>query len=245
MEDFNVDQDVNQNENQDQGFTFKVGGREYDADAAKVKIENADNFIETLKQEKADQAALLQELQAKLDKATKVEEALAKLQSNQDQDNTQSEPKTPVYSEEKLEEVASKKLQELLEKQQSESTRKQREAIAIDTFNETKAKLAEVYGDKLQDTMAAKAEELGCSVEDLVQMAKDPVQSKFLLNSMKATAPVSENTPSNSFNTPAFNREAPDKMVESWKGATSTTIMDALEKKGARFKRDEHLTYTH
>jgi len=62
---------------------FTAGGREYTAEDAQKKIENADQFIETLKTEKGDLAdkyskmeIQLQELTSRLDTSLKLEQAL-------------------------------------------------------------------------------------------------------------------------------------------------------------------------
>lgn len=71
---------------------FQIGDRQYDAESAKTKIENADNHIQRIEQENARMRQEMEQLKAKASQAATVEDALAALQQQQPQQPTQQAP---------------------------------------------------------------------------------------------------------------------------------------------------------
>ena len=63
---------------------------------------------------------------------------------------------------------------------------------------------------------------------------------KLLLNEMRVAPPKTDATPSGSFNSAILNTGTPERHLESWKGASSSNIMEALNKAGATYKRQTY-----
>jgi len=147
-------------------FNLQVGDRTYDSeDAVKKKIEHADSHISTLEQELADAKARLERAEQEAEKAKVFEEQLTS-KDNKEEATTKSESvDVERLVEEKLSAMESKKLQE-------------------DTFASTQKALIDRFGaENLDSAIAEQLEkaDAGITLEDAIQMASDPKQSKLLL----------------------------------------------------------------
>lgn len=227
-------QDQENNQNQADQLTFKVGERSFDAESAATKIEAADSHIRTIEQENQEYKDRLAALEAQVAQSTKIDEALAKLQQQPTQES-QAQGVTPSVSEEQIGAIAAKQMEEYLANQKLEEDRKAAETLAEQTFRETGEALASMYGDKVDDAVKAKAESLGINPNDLYEMARSPKTAKVLLETLKVNSPVNQATPSGSFNTSGIPHKAPEKFVDKSKGYTSSTILAALEQAGAKY----------
>jgi len=215
-------------------LTFSVGERSFNAESAATKIEAADNHIKTIEQENQEYKDRLAALEAQVAQSTKIDDALAKLQQQQSQES-QATDVTPSVSEEQIGAIATKQMEEYLAQQRAAEQQKAAETLAETTFRETSKVLEQQYGDKVNEAVQAKAAELGCTMADMDRLAKDPIQSKLLLESMKASTPVNQATPSGSFNTAGIPHAAPERHMDYSKRITSSTILDALDRAGAKY----------
>jgi hypothetical protein len=229
------DQDQGQPNAGDQ-LTFKVGDREFDANSAATKIGAADEHISRIEQENAEFKARLAEMEAKVEQSTKLDDALAQLKAQQQiPQESQTTPETTGVSEEQIGAIATRQIEEHLAAQRAAENAKAQQDLAARTYNETGAALEQIYGDKTNEAMAAKAAELGVSTNELYGMAKSPATAKMLLDSMKASVPASQATPSGSINTSASYHNAPEKFMEYGGNITSSNIVEALKKAEATY----------
>lgn len=215
-------------------LTFSVGERSFNAASAATKIEAADSHIKTIEQENQEYKDRLAALEAQVAQSTKIDDALAKLQQQQSQESQATEV-TPSVSEEQIGAIATKQMEEYLAKQRAAEQQRAAETLAETTFRETGEQLTAIYGDKTDEAMASKAKELGISSQAIFEMAKNPATAKMLLESMKASTPVNQATPSGSFNTAGIPHAAPEKHMDYSKRITSSTILDALNRAGAKY----------
>ncbi len=216
-------------------LSFSVGDRVFDAESAAKKIQAADQHIETIQSENQSYKERLAALEAQVAQATKIEEALAKLTPQQQAQDSQSSEVTPSVSEEQIGAIATKQMEEYLAKQRAEAAQKAAQELAERTFQETGEKLTAIFGDKVDEAMAAKATELGVSKVEIYEMAKNPTTANMLVATMKGPESANQATPSGSFNTASIPSNAPDKHLDYGKRVTSTDILSALEKAGARY----------
>ncbi|MGL1886321.1 MAG: hypothetical protein OCD76_07380 [Reichenbachiella sp.] len=216
-------------------LTFNVGDRSFDAESAATKIAAADNHITTIESENQGYKDTIAALEAQVAQGTKIDEALAKLNTQQQSQESQTPEVTPSVSEEQIGAIATKQIEDFLANQRVEQNQASALELAQKTFQETGEKLTAIYGDKTDEAMAAKAVELGISTTQIFEMAKNPATANMLLASMKASNPVNQAAPSGSFNTSGIPHAAPDKFVDYSKGVTSSSVMEALQKAGATY----------
>lgn len=222
--------DVNSEQGNDQ-LTFKVGERSYDAESAAVKISNGDTHITTLETEAQESRDKIASLEAKLSQSTQLDDALNRLKNpQQEPQESLSEPVTAGVSEERIGEIANKQIETLLAERKVQADQASSDALALQTFNETKEVLEKQYGDKVAEAIKAEAIKLNCTVEDIDSMAKNPIQAKLLLASMKVGVPANDATPSGSFNTASFSQQKQEGDPNWYKGS-SNTIMQELQRR--------------
>lgn len=225
MESFNTDQSVEQEQTQDQKVTFKVGDREYDPEAAAKKISSADEHIQRIEAENAELRARAEKALTEDQVQAKIEEALQKL--NASKPESRSEEPTSSFDPEKLStaarEAALQALQEEREKEQAMAAKQTQEQL----FKETQARLAAVYGDKIDEAIAEKT---GIPLADALQMAKHPTQSKVLLKALGIDEKSKPSlSPSGSVNTVSLGRTSqPKSPFEGKDRITNKDIIDAL-----------------
>lgn len=210
---FNTDHSGEQEQAQDQRVTFNVGDRQYDVDSATKKITAADEHIQRLEAERAQEKQKIAELEAQLAASTKLEDALQKLKA--DNQESQSNEVTPSFDPETLSKAAQEAALAALQRQRDEEEKLQKKNLEDQTFKETQAKLAAVYG---KDIDLAIQEKAGISVEKAMQMARDPETSKILLQIMSVdnARPSLEPLGSTSLNTPKEDKifKAPPQTVK-------------------------------
>ena len=224
MESFNTDQSVQQEQPTDQ-LTFKVGEREFNAEAAAKKITAADEHIARIERENQEYREKMAALEAQVQQSTKLEDALQKLQSA-DQPESRSQDNTTSFDPEKLSQTAKEAALQALQEQEQARALQEQKAIAERTFNETKAALAAIYGENLDEAVQQHA---GVSLQTAIKMAQDPEQSKALLKLMKVESKPSA-TPSSDINTLALSKRVdPNKpLFEGGKAPTNKQIVDIL-----------------
>lgn len=172
--------------NQEDKPLFSVDGRDYDKEAAVKKIESADGFINTLKTESQDKDAQIALLQAQLDQATKLEEALASLKSQSSTEQTTTDTTTPVDTSAIMQQL-SKQLEQQVSSTFSEKEMQQ-QALSNEkeSMNAAKAIFGGAYNAKLRERASA----LGMTDADIVQEAKtNPAKFKELFGLNKKAQP--------------------------------------------------------
>lgn len=227
---------------QDQGteqptdqLTFKVGEREFNAEQAAIKINAADEHIKRIEEENANFKAQLASTAAQLEQSTKIDEALAKLNNQQQSQESQANTGTPAVSEEQIGAIASRQIQEYIVAEQAKAQEAQAVQLAQSTFQETGEKLVSMYGDKVDEVVKEKAVELGVPEASLYEMAKSPDTAKLLLQTLGTSKSANSAAPSGSFNTSSIPHGAPDRFVDYSKGITSSNVLDALHQANATY----------
>jgi len=231
MPDFSTDQTANQSNNEqttDQ-LTFKVGEREYSAEAAATKIAASDEHINRIEAENAEIRASLEAVQLDNKSRMSVEEALKQLQNPAETQESQTHPSTEGMSVEQIGEIASKQLKVLMDAQTLEASEQAAKDKALSTFESTKGVLEKQFGDKTEEVMNTKAKEMGVSIDHLITLASDPVTSSLLLQSMKVRSPVTQANPSSSFNTSSLGNVPAPSDNPTWYKGSSTDIMKELQ----------------
>jgi hypothetical protein len=232
----NPDQGTEQQADQ---LTFKVGDREFNAESAATKIENADNHISKIEQENAEFKARLAAMEAQLEQSTKIDEALQtmKLQQSNTTENVQPEQHTTGLSEEQIAEITQRKMEEYLASQTAKQQQDAAQALADKTFTETAETLRSIYGESVDEAVSKKASELGVPPAELFNMAKSPATAKLLLETMTPKKASSDTTPSGGYNTSGLYGTTEPSFLKGHEGKslTSSTILDVLKEHGANY----------
>jgi len=182
---------------------FSVGERTYDADAAKTKIINADNHISTIETENSTLKQQLADAQAKLDQATKLDDALAKFQGNQQMQTPTDPTSTPASVD-----VEALKQAILLEAQQTAVNQVTAFKVnEMEQANQTESIQAaqKMFGSDYEAKLREKGASMGMNDEAIQTMAKsNPVLFKqaFSLNGNPKQQSVN---PDGSVNTTSFD----------------------------------------
>jgi hypothetical protein len=162
-------------------------------DALKA-LANSQAFIPQLLQEKKTVEEELKQLREQASKAASIEEVLSKLTANTEKKPEDETPPASGLSAEAVAELVRKELQAVSSKTQQEKN-----------LAEVNNSLKQKFGDKAKEVLAAKAAELGSSVEELGELSKkSPAMVLALFNSQKHT--ITPTTPS-SFNLPRTSSE--------------------------------------
>lgn len=179
MNSFDTDQSVTNEPTPDQA-TFKVGDREFNVESASKKITAADAHIATLEAEAAEARQKLAAMEAQVAQSMKLEDALQKL-NNASLTEVRASESTTSFDTEKLTEAAKQAALDVLTQREQENHAKSLAELQQKTFAETKKTLSSIYGDNVDKAIT---EKLGIPVEQALDMAKDPVQSKVLLSAL-------------------------------------------------------------
>lgn len=157
--------------NQDQGAAplFTVGDRSYDAESAQKKILNADTHISTIEQDNQSLKQQLADAQAKLDQATKLDEALAKLQGNQMQTPTPNSDSPAPMDIEALKTALLKEAQDAAVN--SVSSYRQQEIADVNSKDSISA-AQRMFGSDYETKLREKGASLGLDDTAIVSMAK-------------------------------------------------------------------------
>jgi hypothetical protein len=154
---FNTDT-TNQNNTSSNNLSDKVSelvgeGKKYATEAEALNaLVHAQTHISTIETEN-------QTLREKLDNAKKVEDVLSKLDAQVDNATTNTQQEVdPVDIDALLEEKL---------------TLREKQAVQINNKNSVNSKMVEMFGDKAQDQMLTKANELGMTVEQMQATAEN------------------------------------------------------------------------
>lgn len=157
-----------QEDQPDQKVTFKVGDREYDAEAAAKKISSADDFIEKLLQEKRDVEAQLEEARKQATGQTKLDEALELMRKQQAVSTEQPSQETPAVDQSALMEMVRKLAQEeaksTYETESQRITRERNEQASLQAAKER-------YGDSFGNILLERGQHLGMTKEEVQELA--------------------------------------------------------------------------
>lgn len=184
-----TNQENQQDDNQDNSVTFKVGDREYDVNSAAKKISSADEHITKIQEENKTYQTKLAELEAQVNQSLKLEEALAKLNSKKDNESGEQDDKgnTTSIDPEKLSELVKQTTKDLLKEEENAKLEVQRQTLSEETLEATKKALADTYGGPNVDKAIKEAGIEGLDVDKAMEMAKDPTLSKVLLKLMNVS----------------------------------------------------------
>lgn len=148
---------------------------------AQQSWQSAQNFIKDTVTEKKSLESRIQELEAKLNQSTKLEDALAQLKTKEESPVTEEQPQqatetTPQLDMEQLE-------QQLTEKILSKLTASQQQEVFTRNQEESINAAQSVYGSAYEDKLREAAQELGMSDEDIIKEAQaNPKRFKKLFN---------------------------------------------------------------
>ena len=139
---------------------LQVGDRTYSsADDVVKKIQHADQHISTIEQQNQSYLQQIEELQAKLAEASKVDQVLETLKNQGTTEPKSAEPTQPVNPTDLVDQV----VQTLDQRSQAEKVK--------DNVKAAEAKMQEVYGDKWLEVAQQKAKELGMTMGQVDAMA--------------------------------------------------------------------------
>lgn len=185
-------------------------------------------FIPTLMSEKKTLEQELATLREQASKAASIEDVLSKLTANNEKKPEEQTPPASGLSAEAVAELVRRELQAVNSQTQAKAN-----------YDNVQNTLKQKFGDKVRESVAAKAQELGTTVEQLGELAKSsPAMVLALFNTAK---PSSTPTPPSSINLPRTaadtGLEAPTKSLLL--GATSRDQKEYLMKvKAAVHKRN-------
>lgn len=171
---------------------FVVGERKYDVDAARKKIENADQHIKTIEQENAD-------LRTELEKAKTMDEVLAAIKPNQN-----DAQETSSISTEDLASIVDERLTRLDKVKEATSNRK-----------EVGRMMADKFGEKAKDEMVRVGETMGLGPETLQSIAEKSPKAFMHLFANAPTTSAATNTTSN-INIEALASSEPKQRTYAW-----------------------------
>lgn len=210
---------------------FEVGGRQYSAEDAKKKIENADMFIDTLKSEKdqvMSQYSTLQEevaeLRRQLDNSRKLEDALkpreeTPKQTEQEQTTHQAVDEAAIL----------RKLREELSKESQQEVRAKNMRAAIDSASKK-------YGSDWQTKLTEMGAELGMDQKAIQAMAETSPQAFARLFGLTGKA-ASEPAPSGS-STQSYQKPADPAPKSVMFGATTKDLVEQWRYSGKQVMED-------
>lgn len=172
---------------------FEIGDRKYDAEAARKKIESADEHIKRIEAENA-------EIRASLQKAKTLEDVLSAMQSKQEQ-----APETPAPKTDNIAELVEAALSNAEQKRKQENN-----ILSADTY------MKQTYGEKAKEVLQKKATELGLGITTMMDIAsKSPVAFKELFKeSSQQQQPASTNQ--NPHRTEAVPTGEPKEGTYAW-----------------------------
>lgn len=160
---------------------FTVGERAFTKEDAVSKITNADSFIETLKTESKQKDEELATLRAQLDQATKLDDALARMSTQESSGTSSQEAPTSAIDVEALK-------KELLESVSTTLSSKENEKRAQANQEDSISAAQAVYGADYESKLRERAKQLGMSDKDIiVEASTNPVKFKSLFGLDKTT----------------------------------------------------------
>ena len=180
---------------------FTIGERNFSKDDAVNKITNADSFIEQLKAEGKTKDTELAQLRAQIDQSTKLDDALARMNSQGQSEAPSQEAPTSAIDIEALK-------KELLGSMSDSLSQKEKATLSQKNQEDSISAAQLVYGDSYESKLREKAKQLGMSDADIISEASaNPTKFKALFGLNK----TNQSNPSPSFgnNAPRNNNEAP------------------------------------
>jgi hypothetical protein len=230
------DQTLNPQDNPNQGQQgsplFSVGDRQYDAEAAQKKIINADNHINTIESENATLKQKMLEMQAQLDQATKLDDALAQLGQQQTPAPQPTETPTPVD----VEALKADLLRQAQEAANNSVASFQQQQIAGANQNESISAAQKFYGSEYESKLREKGAELGLDDTAIVNMAKgNPVLFKRTFG-LEGNPKVTPNV-DGSVNTGGMNPSVKPDLKPMGKQWGSTAKLEALNHNEAQIAK--------
>lgn len=149
----------------DKGF-LDYNGHKLSQEQVLKKLQNADNFIEQLKAERAEDRKLLDETLALVKKATNAEGLLAKLNPG----STPADPAAPASTKVEVDEeaIVTRAAQRLADQAKAEKAKADQEA----NWAKVTAELTKRFGAKTDERVKAIVVENGMSLDEAVELAK-------------------------------------------------------------------------
>tara|TARA_R110001592_G_scaffold43948_2_gene141987 strand:+ start:3000 stop:3752 length:753 start_codon:yes stop_codon:yes gene_type:complete len=162
---------------------------------AQQSWQSAQNFIKDKVDETKTMEARIQELEAKLNQSTKLEDALSQLKNKEESPVNELQPSQTTETTPQLD-VETLKQQLLQEVMGSLSTSQQQEVFSKNQ-NESIGAAQAIYGDSFEEKLRESAKDLGMSDEDIIKEAQaNPKRFKKLFGLDKQ--PKTTYNPSNS-----------------------------------------------
>ena len=164
---------------------FTIGDRDFNKDDAVNKITNADSFIEQLKAEGKTKDDELAQLRAQIDQSTKLDDALARMNSQGTGETLNQEAPTSAIDIEALKKELLGSMSESLSKKEKDTLSQKNQETSISAAQA-------VYGDSYEIKLREKAKQLGMSDADIISEASaNPTKFKALfgLNNNKQSNP--------------------------------------------------------
>lgn len=193
---------------------FTIGDRAYDQESARTKIENADQFINTIKGEKdelATQYAALQQqnaqLAAQVEQATKLDEALTMFNQQQpDAPATQQEQTSSLD----VEALKAQMLQEVMAQVSANEAQKAHQ----NNFDTSIAAAQKAYGTDMATKLQERGAQLGMDASAIDNLAKtQPAVFNELFIPKANSAPAA---PDGSFTNGAAPTTSLDEVIDNW-----------------------------
>lgn len=169
---------------------FEVGGRQYDAEAAKTKIENADKFIEQLKSERQQDSERLQSLEDQIRELTRHKDTSAKLDELLSKREEQ-EPSKPAEQTKppQLDEAAIiAKLREQMDLENQTEVRARNMSSAVQAASKR-------YGEDWRAKLREQGKEMGMDDRAIQEMAQTSPQAFAKLFGLTSETKRSEAAP--------------------------------------------------
>lgn len=194
---------------------FTIGDRAYNADSAKTKIENADTFINTLKEEKTQveqQATILQQenarLQAQLEQSAKLEDALSMFTQQQQPDaNPTQQVETPSLDVEALK--AALKAEVLADVQASKTAE-----VHGNNFAQSMEAAQKAFGTDVAAKLQERGAQIGMDTKAIDKLAKE---NPLMFNELFIPkAPASSATPDGFYSHNGENPVDLEKTIDDW-----------------------------
>jgi len=164
---------------------FTIGDRNFNKDDAVNKITNADSFIEQLKAEGKTKDDELAQLRAQIDQSTKLDDALARMNSQGTGETLNQEAPTSAIDIEALK-------KELLGTMSESLSQKEKDTLSQKNQEDSISAAQAIYGDSYESKLREKAKQLGMSDADIISEASaNPTKFKALfgLNNNKQSTP--------------------------------------------------------
>lgn len=193
---------------------------------AQQSWQHSQDFIKDKVNENKSLETKVQELEAKLNQSMKLEEALEKLQNNQEATPMTNEPSQQQTTEQTSQLDMAQLTEQITKQVMGQLSNSQQEQVMDKNQNDSISAAQAVYGEAFEAKLREKASTLGMSDSDIITMSRsNPTLFKATFGLDKTTSqsvapPSGGNTPQNNAapvvdNKPAFfAKDATSQMVE-------------------------------